>query len=113
MKRTMKKNLIATLSLAFVGTAVSGASLGVFFASAENVYTKPTGTNTITLTQEIADSSLESFKVLGASVRTAEPAGIRFLTTISNDDVAEIPEGAEFGTFIIPATMLVGNTTII
>lgn len=111
MKRTTKKNLIAVLSLALLGTATAGAGLGVSFASAENVYAKPTGTNAEVLTQAIVDSSLESFKVQGASVRTAEPAGIRFLTTISNDDMAEIPAGAEFGTFIIPEILLDGELT--
>ena len=109
MKRRMKKNLIAVLSFALLGTATVGAGLGVSSASAENTYVKPTGTNNATLTQAIVDSSLESFKVQGASVRTAEPAGIRFLTTISNADVAELPVGAEFGTFIIPQVLLGDN----
>lgn len=111
MKKNTKKNVITMLSLALVASAAVGAGVGVVSAKAESTLAKPTGSNAATLTQEIADSDLESFKVYGASVRTKDPAGIRFLTTIESADVAEIPQGAEFGTLIIPQTLLDGELT--
>ena len=51
---------------------------------------------------------LESFTMLtGASVKkTGEHQGMRFTSQISEDDLAKLPNNAQFGTLVLPAHML-------
>lgn len=50
--------------------------------------------------------TLDDFKLLGGEIRIAEPYGLRFVTAISDADLAKLPKNAEFGTLIIPADVL-------
>ena len=105
MKKIMRKNIISALCCGFLATATLGVAAGVS-ASADSVRVKPTGSNANTLTSEINDADLDTFKVYGASIRNAEPNGFRFLATIEDSDLALIPNNAEFGTLIVPYTKL-------
>ncbi|MBQ7770947.1 MAG: Ig-like domain-containing protein, partial [Clostridia bacterium] len=105
MKRRTRKALISTLACGLLGISAIGVT-GNLKAAADSVAVKPTGTNTTTLTQAINDADLDSFKVYGASTRTKEPNGFRFLAVIDGNDLALIPNDAEFGLLIIPTAML-------
>ena len=105
MKKIMRKNIISALCCGFLATATLGVAAGIT-ASADSVRVKPTGLNANTLTAEINDADLDTFKVYGASVRKAEPNGFRFLATIEDSDLALIPNNAEFGTLLIPYSKL-------
>ena len=107
MKKKMKNILISILTCGVLSAATIGATLGVS-AKADSVRVTPTGTYTGTLSGAIADSMLESFQVYGASTRKSGYNGLRFLSTIENEDLALIPEGAEFGTILIPNRLLGG-----
>ena len=107
MKKIMRKNIIGALCCGFLATATFGVAAGISTA-ADSVRVKPTGLNENTLTAEINDADLDTFKVYGASVRKAEPNGFRFLATIEDSDLALIPNTAEFGTLLIPYNKLGG-----
>jgi len=104
MKRRTRKALISTLACGLLG--ISAIGVGNLKVAADSVAVKPTGTNTTTLTQAINDADLDSFKVYGASTRTKEPNGFRFLSVIDGSDLALIPNDAEFGLLIVPTAML-------
>ena len=108
MKKIMRKNIIGALCCGFLATATFGVAAGISTA-ADSVRVKPTGLNENTLTAEINDADLDTFKVYGASVRKAEPNGFRFLATIEDSDLALIPNTAEFGTLLIPYDKLGGE----
>ncbi|MBQ7373677.1 MAG: DUF4838 domain-containing protein [Clostridia bacterium] len=109
MKVIAKNKLRGLLCCLMVVLATVCSIIGISAFATEN--TIPTGTNTQTLTAEIKDSELDTFKVHGASVRTVNPAGLRFLATIEQSDLALIPNDAEFGILIIPSNMLNGELT--
>ena len=101
MKKNIKNILLSILACGLLTTGTLGATLGIS-AKAESEPVVPTGTYTGTLSGAIADSMLDSFQVYGASTRKSGTVdGLRFLSTIENDDLALIPEGAEFGTILI------------
>ena len=108
MKKRIKNTLLSILSVGLMVSATVGVSTGIS-ASADTVRAKPTGLNENQLTAEIKDTMLDTFKVYGASTRTAEPVGFRFLTTIEQSDLKLIPNDAEFGTLIIPYNKLGEN----
>ena len=108
MKKRIKNTLLGILSVGLMLSATVGVATGIP-VSADSVRVKPTGLNENTLTAEIKDTMLDTFKVYGASTRTAEPAGFRFLTTIEQSDLELIPNDAEFGTLIIPYNKLGEN----
>ena len=110
MKKRIKNTLLSILCCGLLTTSALGVAAGLT-ASAESERIVPTGTYTGTLSGAIADSMLDSFQVYGASTRTGSPDGFRFLTTIENDDLALIPQGAEFGTILLPYSMLDGELT--
>ena len=57
------------------------------------------------------ECELVSFKMIeGGSIRTDAPAGIRFITEISVEEHAKLPENAEFGTLIYPTAGLTDTT---
>ena len=90
-----------------LATSTIGVGATVDFATqADAIRVKPTGTYTGTLTQEINDADLDTFKVYGAGTRMKEPNGFRFLASIDASDLALIPNDAEFGLVIIPNAML-------
>ncbi len=105
MKKRIKNTLLSILSVGLMVSATVGVATGIS-ASASTVRPKPTGLNENRLTAEIKDTMLDTFKVYGASTRTAEPVGFRFLTTIEQSDLELIPNDAEFGTLIIPYNKL-------
>ena len=105
MKKILRKNIISALCCGFLATATLGVAAGIT-TSADSIRVKPTGLNANTLTAEINDADLDTFKVYGASVRKAEPNGFRFLATIEDSDLALIPNNAEFGTLLIPYSKL-------
>ena len=106
MNKKIKKTLMSILCCALLAASILGFVTGRTVSAEVAIPEKPTGTYTGVLTGEIADSMLDSFKVYGASTRTIGVNGIRFLSTIENDDLAFIPKGAEFGTIIIPNRLL-------
>ena len=110
MKKRIKNTLLSILSVGLMVSATVGVATGIS-ASADTVRVKPTGLNENQLTAEIKDTMLDTFKVYGASTRTAEPVGFRFLTTIEQSDLELIPNDAEFGTLIIPYNKL-GETEL-
>ncbi len=56
-----------------------------------------------------AEVELSTFAVTdSASIRTESPKGIRFLTSISKEEVAKLPNNAVFGTLMIPTELLDG-----
>ena len=100
MKKSTRNLLVSILCFGVSATALCGVTVAAS-ASAESVRVKPTGTNVNTLNGPLADSMLDSFQIYGASTRLTTPNGFRFLATIENDDLALIPQGAEFGTILI------------
>ena len=108
MKRKIKNTLLGILGAGLMVSATFGVATRIS-ASAASVRVKPTGLNETTLTAEIQDSMLDTFKVYGASTRKVEPVGFRFLTTIEQSDLELIPNDAEFGTLIIPYNKLGEN----
>ena len=108
MKKRIKNTLLSILSVGLMVSATLGVATGIS-ASADTVRVKPTGLNENTLTAEIKDSMLDTFKVYGASTRKVEPVGFRFLMTIEQSDLKLIPNDAEFGTLIIPYNKLGEN----
>ena len=112
MKKRTKNLLLGALCFGLVASATVGVSLGAsdkVSAVADSARVKPTGLNGSTLTQEINDADLDTFKVYGASTRTSEPVGFRFLATIEQSDLELIPNTAEFGTLLIPYEKLGGQ----
>ncbi|MBQ7912225.1 MAG: DUF4838 domain-containing protein [Clostridia bacterium] len=105
MNKKIKNTLLATLCCGLLATAGAGVMTG-FNASADSVRVKPTGLNTVALTEEINDADLDTFQVYGASTGKKELLGFRFLATIEQSDLALIPNTAEFGTVIIPNRLL-------
>ncbi len=107
MKRRTKRALISAFACGLLATSTIGVGATVGFTTqADSVRVKPTGAYTGTLTQEINDADLDSFKVYGAGTRMKEPNGFRFLASIDASDLALIPNDAEFGLVIIPNAML-------
>ena len=99
--RTIKRTLIcALLALA----CISVAAMCLFSKSDETFAAadKPQGT----LESVENKVTLEDFKLLGGEIRIEEPYGLRFVTAISEADLAKLPKNAEFGTLIIPADIL-------
>ncbi len=105
MKKRTKNTLLSLLSCGLVTTATFGMAAGMT-AVADSVRVKPTGSNANTLTQEINDADLDTFKVYGASTGKKELLGFRFLATIEQSDLALIPNTAEFGMLLIPSEKL-------
>ena len=102
MKRKTKKTLLSILCCGLLATSALGVTAGLN-VSADSERVVPTGTYTGTLSGAINGSMLDSFQVYGASTRKGgEVDGFRFLSTIEDDDLALIPQGAEFGTLLIP-----------
>ncbi|MBR1974340.1 MAG: DUF4838 domain-containing protein [Clostridia bacterium] len=105
MKKKRRNILLSIFTCGLLTTAGFGMTLGVS-AMADSARVKPTGAKTETLTQEIKDSDLDTFKVYGASIRTQGEIGFRFLSTIESSDLEIIPNTAEFGTILIPFSKL-------
>ena len=102
MKRKTKKTLLSILCCGLLATSALGVTAGLN-VSADSERVVPTGTYTGTLSGAITGSMLDSFQVYGASTRkSGEVDGFRFLSTIEDDDLALITQGAEFGTLLIP-----------
>lgn len=103
MTRTVKRNIIGIL-FALMCVCVAAMCIGVkgnkTFAA--DVKEMPQGTLE-TVENKVA---LEDFKLLGGEIRIVEPYGLRFVTAISDVDLAKLPKDAEFGTLIIPADIL-------
>ena len=60
-----------------------------------------------------AEVDLTTFAVADtASIRTQSPKGIRFLTSISKEEVAKLPNNAVFGTLMLPTELLDGELTV-
>lgn len=90
MRNMMKKRIALACMLAVGVSAVAGGVAANVSAGAEG--------STFTLYD-------------GASIRTANPAGIRFETTISGEEYAAyVAQEAKFGTVIIPESKLGANT---
>ena len=90
MRNMMKKRIALACMLAVGVSAVAGGVAANVSAGAEG--------STFTLYD-------------GASIRTANPAGIRFETTISGEEYeAYVAQEAKFGTVIIPESKLGENT---
>ena len=106
MKKKTKKTLLSIFCCGLLAASALSITAGVTVSAEEPERVAPTGTYTGTLVGEIPDSMLDSFQVYGASTRKAGIDGLRFLSTIENDDLALIPQGAEFGTILIPYRML-------
>ncbi|MBR2903290.1 MAG: MBL fold metallo-hydrolase, partial [Clostridia bacterium] len=45
------------------------------------------------------------FEMIGASVRTADPDGIRFIAQVADEAVAKYGEGAKYGVIVVPADL--------
>ena len=104
MRNSIRKTLIGAASFVFV-CAIGATGLINTSATAETPVLA--GTNTTVLTQEIADNALTGFQIYGASVRQNDPAGIRFLTILTESDLAQIPStNVTFGTLLLPKDML-------
>ena len=57
-----------------------------------------------------AEVDLKTFEVADtASIRTEQPNGIRFQTTVSKAEVAKLPDNAVFGTLMLPTELLGEN----
>ena len=78
MKKRIKNTLLSILSVGLMVSATVGVAMGIS-ASAASVRVKPTGLNETTLTAEIQDSMLDTFKVYGASTRNGSPPALPFL----------------------------------
>ncbi len=109
MKKRIKNTLLSILSVGTMALATIGAAVAGIPASADSVRVKPTGFNTDTLMQEINDADLDTFKIYGASTGKNSLLGFRFLATIEQEDLALIPNTAEFGTVLIPSEQLGKN----
>ena len=110
--RKILLSICSVLSLASVcGACISlrgGKEVAV--ADTQALPTTVTGTATEAVTGEV---SLSSFTMNpGASVRIKEPAGLRFMTNISSEDLAKLPTNAQFGTLIIPSNKIDGALTL-
>ena len=103
MVRTLKRKIIGFL---FAVTCVCFAAMFVGVKSnktfADDVKQMPQGALE-TVENKV---TLDDFKLLGGEIRIAEPYGLRFVTAISDADLAKLPKNAEFGTLIIPADVL-------
>ena len=103
MTRTLKRKIIGFL---FAVTCVCFAAMFVGVKSnktfADDVKQMPQGALE-TVENKV---TLDDFKLLGGEIRIAEPYGLRFVTAISDADLAKLPKNAEFGTLIIPADVL-------
>lgn len=103
MTRTLKRKIIGFL---FAVTCVCFAAIFVGVKSnktfADDVKQMPQGALE-TVENKV---TLGDFKLLGGEIRIAEPYGLRFVTAISDADLAKLPKNAEFGTLIIPADIL-------
>lgn len=103
-KRNVLLSLLAILCVPVTALAVKTAGDS---ALAETVPVEG-GTATEAVVGQV---TLDSFAMQdGAQVRKTTPTGIRFLTDISSADLAKLPENAQFGTLIIPETVLGENT---
>ena len=106
-----KKTRITTfVALAFI--AVAALTLG--FAVRGNVkLTAADSSAPVTGTSETeitGEATLPSFVMRNsASIRSEEPKGIRFETEISAEDLNKLPANAQFGTLIVPASVLGEN----
>lgn len=103
MTRTLKRKILGFL---FAVTCVCFAAMFVGAKStktfADDVKQMPQGALE-TVENKV---TLDDFKLLGGEIRIAEPYGLRFVTAISDADLAKLPKNAEFGTLIIPADVL-------
>ncbi len=103
MTRTLKRKIIGFL---FAVTCVCFAAMFVGVKSnktfADDVKQMPQGALE-TVENKV---TLDDFKLLGGEIRIVEPYGLRFVTAISDADLAKLPKNAEFGTLIIPADVL-------
>ena len=103
MTRTLKRKIIGFL---FAVTCVCFAAMFVGVKSnktfADDVKQMPQGALE-TVENKV---TLDDFKLLGGEIRIAEPYGLRFVTAISDADLAKLPKNAEFRTLIIPADVL-------
>ena len=105
-KRNVLLSLLAILCVPVTALAVKTAGDN---ALAETVPVEG-GTATEAVVGQVA---LDSFAMQdGAQVRKTTPTGIRFLTDISATDLAKLPANAQFGTLIIPETVLGENTLV-
>lgn len=103
MTRTLKRKILGFL---FAVTCVCFAAMFVGAKStktfADDVKQMPQGALE-TVENKV---TLDDFKLLDGEIRIAEPYGLRFVTAISDADLAKLPKNAEFGTLIIPADVL-------
>lgn len=103
MTRTLKRKILGFL---FAVTCVCFAAMFVGVKSnktfADDVKQMPQGALE-TVENKV---TLGDFKLLGGEIRIEEPYGLRFVTAISDADLAKLPKNAEFGTLIIPADIL-------
>lgn len=103
MTRTLKRKIIgflfAVMCVCFAAMFVGAKSTKTF---ADDVKQMPQGALE-TVENKV---TLDDFKLLGGEIRIAEPYGLRFVTAISDADLAKLPKNAEFGTLIIPADVL-------
>ncbi len=99
-----KKGFIGLLSALCAICLTFGVTVCVEGVAASAEAVPVTGTATLV----DGEVELESFTMLsGASVKkTGERQGMRFTTQISEDDLAKLPNNAQFGTLVLPKHML-------
>ena len=72
--------------------------------------TRQTLTGSKAQAEVTAEVDLSSFALTdSASIRTEQPNGIRFQTTVSKAEVAKLPNNAVFGTLMLPTELLGEN----
>lgn len=85
----------------------------VSVAAVVSAMTLSLGIAGFTAKADTTDIALDSFKMTaGAEIRKENPVGIRFTTEISAADYEKLPEGAVFGTLVIPTDLLDGELTL-
>ncbi len=94
-KMNVKKVFVATLALAAIGVCAGGVASSNGYVVADAQTTTPT------------PATLEM--VSGASVRTADPIGIRFATYVNKSWIGE--QTVEIGTIVIPLSKLTDSGT--
>ncbi len=99
------KWLLTSVLIAVMAVVTVFTALNVNTAKAD----VQTLTGTKAQTEVTAKVDLDSFAVANtASIRTEKPNGIRFLTTISQEQANALPNNAVFGTLMIPTDILNG-----
>ena len=108
MTKRIKSFLISSMICLLAVSAIF-LTLNVNTASAS----QRTLTGTKTQAEVTAEVELTTLVVAdGASIRTQSPKGIRFTTSISKDEVAQLPDNAVFGTLMMPTELVDGELTL-